>query len=74
MFFDKNLLLNIQINKKVSSINKLYKDFTEGLYALICFMLDDPIENFWYECISISLGYFQLIIYIIDESVSPIIN
>jgi hypothetical protein len=37
-------------------------------------MLDDPVENFWFECISITLGYFQLLIYIIDETVSSIIN
>ena len=65
-------LLDIQFNQKISFFAKLYKEFIEGFYALFCFMLDDPIENFWYECISILLGYFQLLILIFDETVSLI--
>ena len=71
MIAEKSPLLKIKLNKKELFIIKFYRDFVEGLYALYCFMLDDPIENFWYEIISISLGYFQLLIYVIDESVSP---
>ena len=71
MIAEKSPLLKIELNKKELFIIKFYRDFVEGLYALYCFMLDDPIENFWYEIISISLGYFQLLIYVIDESVSP---
>ena len=67
---EKNPLLIIQLNKKVSKLSQFYKDFFEGLYALFFLMLDDIFENFWYECISISLGYFQLLIYILDETVS----
>jgi hypothetical protein len=74
MIEEKSPLLNIKLNKKINPFTQFYKDFIEGLYALYCFMLDDPIENFWYECISLSLGYFQLLIYIIDETVSLIIN
>ena len=74
MIKEKSRLINIQLKEKTSKIIIFYKDFIEGLYALYCFMLDDPIENFWYECISLSLGYFQLLIYIIDETVSSIIN
>ncbi len=72
MINEKNLLSNIEINPDVSILVKIYKDFIEGLYELFCLMLDDPFENFWYECISMSLGYFQLLIYIIDETVSQI--
>ena len=67
---EKLTLLNFQLNKKLSRIRNFYTDFIDSLYSLFCFMLDDPIENFWYECISILLGYFQLLIYIIDETVS----
>ena len=67
---EKSSLLKIKLNKKELLIIKFYKNFVEGLYALFCFMLDDPVENFWYESISISLGYFQILIYVIDESVS----
>ena len=74
MIEEKNPLLNIKLNQKVNPFIQFYKDFIEGLYALYCFMLDDPVENFWYVCISISLGYFQLLIYIIDETVCSIKN
>ena len=67
---EKNPLLIIQLNKKISKLTQFYKGFFEGLYALFFLMLDDIFENFWYECISISLGYFQLLIYILDETVS----
>ena len=70
MLKEKNPLINIQINTKNSRITIFYKDFVEGLYGLFCLLLDDPIENLWYECISSSLGYFQLLIYMIDETVS----
>ena len=70
MIAEKSSVLKIKLNKKELSIIKFYRDFVEGLYALFCFMLNDPVENFWYESISISLGYFQILIYIIDESVS----
>ena len=65
-----NQIFNIQINKKISKLSIYYKDFIEGLYLLFCSLLEEPIENFWFECISISLGYIQLLIYIIDETVS----
>jgi hypothetical protein len=70
MIAEKSPLLKIKLNKKELLLIKFYKNFVEGLYALFCFMLDDPVENFWYESISISLGYFQILIYVIDESVS----
>ena len=70
MIKEKSSLINIQLKEKSSKIIIFYKDFIEGIYALFCLLLDNPIENFWYECISMSLGYFQLLIYIIDETVS----
>jgi hypothetical protein len=69
MYNEKSPLLKIHLNSELSQFSKFYKEFIEGLYALFCLMLDDTIENFWYECISMSLGYFQLLIYMIDETV-----
>lgn len=70
MINEKHPILNIKLNKELSILRQLYKEFIEGLYELFCLMLEDPVENFWYECISMALGYFQLLIYIIDETVS----
>ena len=73
MINEKHTFVNIKINKKIYQLLLFYKEFIEGLYDLFCLLLENPIENFWYECISISLGYFQLLIYILDETVSLII-
>ena len=72
MINEKILLSNLHIEKEESILTELYKNFVEGLYELYCLMLENPFENFWYECISLSLGYFQLLIYIIDETVSKL--
>ena len=73
MINEKHTLVNIKINKKIYQLSLFYKEFIEGLYDLFCLLLENPIENFWYECICITLGYFQLLIYILDETVSLII-
>ena len=73
MINEKSPLLKIQLYKELSQLSKYYKDFIEGLYALFCLMLDDPVENFWYECISMSLDYFRLLTYMRDEKVSIIL-
>ena len=73
MINEKTLLSNLHIEKEESVLTELYKNFVEGLYELYCLMLENPFENFWYECISLSLGYFQLLIYIIDETVSKLV-
>lgn len=70
MINEKYTSVNFQLNEKVSKLTLIYKDFMEGLYDLFCLLLDNPIENFWYECINVSLGYFQLLIYILDDTVS----
>lgn len=73
MINEKITLVNVQLNKKKPQLSSFYRDFIDGLYDLFCLILENPIENFWYECTSISLGYFQLLIYILDETVSLII-
>ncbi len=73
MINEKILLSNLHIEKEESVLTELYKNFVEGLYELYCLMLENPFENFWYECISVSLGYFQLLIYVIDETVSKLV-
>ena len=64
-----NQELIIKIKNK-SKISEIYKKALEGLYKLFDKILEDPFENFFYECISIIFSYFQLLIYIIDETVS----
>ena len=72
MINEKHPILNIKLNKELSILRQLYKEFLEGLYELFCLMLDDPIENFWYEVFNIIISYFQLIAFIFDKTVSLI--
>ena len=70
MIKDNNTLLKLKLKKKKLSIIAFYSSISESIYALFCFILDEPIENFWYECINISFGYIQIICYILDTTVS----
>ena len=72
MINENYLLLNLQLTKKIPALTTFFKELEDALYALFCFILDDPIEFFWFECISMSLGYFQLLIFVLDETVSLI--
>ena len=74
MIKDNNELLKLELNEKKSSIITFYNSISESIYTLFCLILDEPIENFWYECINVSFGYIQLICYILDTTVSILIN
>ena len=68
MIYENKKLLNAQIIKKEEKIK--LKKFLEGFYELFYNLLKNPIENFWWECISLLIQYFQLIIFALDEAVS----
>lgn len=70
MIKEKNPLLKLKLTKTNSCFKEFYSKFSELLYELFDFILDDPIENFWYECINISFGYMQLITFLVDSKVS----
>jgi len=72
MFKDKNPLLKLKFEKEKRELSNLFNDIFESLYALYDFILDDPIENFWYECFNIIISYLQLIAFIFDKTVSLI--
>ena len=74
MIKDNNELLKLELNEKKSSIITFYNSISESIYTLFCLILDEPIDNFWYECISNSFGYIQIICYILDTTVSILIN
>ena len=70
MIREKNPLLDIEITKKRAIFIEFYNTFAESLYTLFDLILKDPIENFWYECFNILLGYFDLIAFIFDSTVN----
>jgi hypothetical protein len=65
-------ILNAEIYKKESKFIKLFEEYLEGFYSLFYLLLKNPLNNFWWECISITIQYSQLIIFIIDDTVSKI--
>ena len=74
MIREKNPLLKLELKKEKSIIFNNINDIFECLYELYDLMLDNPIENIWYECLSIVISYFQLIALMFDKIVSKINN
>ena len=72
MLKENNSLLNLKIIKEKSLLTKVGKKFIEALYELFELLLIDPIENIYFEIISLFIGYLQIIMFIFNETVSKI--
>ena len=72
MLKEKNPLLKLKLKNENMLISIIFNNIFEAFYALYDYLLQDPIENFWYECFSIILSYLQLISFIFGENVSLI--
>lgn len=64
-----NAILKLDLSKEESSSNK-FSELYNGLFTLFYFILQKPLDNLWFECISLLIQYFQLAIFIIDSTVS----
>ena len=69
MLKEKNPLLKLELKEEKNKITKILS-FFEILYGIFDLILEKPINNFWFECIGISIGYFQIIMYLFDKTVS----
>ena len=72
MLKENNSLLNLKIIKEKSLLTKVGKKFIEALYELFELLLIDPVENIYFEIISLFIGYLQIIMFIFNETVSKI--
>ena len=71
MLKEKNPALKLKIKvENSSSVNKIF----ESLYSLYHFILNEPIEIFFLDFLSILLSYLQLIAFIFEDTVSIIKN
>ena len=70
MIREKNPLLKLTIKNRKSRLFEFYNSNSESLYELFYLIMENSIENFWYECINILLSYIQLIAYLFDPTVS----
>lgn len=70
MLKEKNPLLKLKLKKERSFIFNIKYIIFESLYSLYDLILENPIDNFWFECFNIIIGYIQLIIFMFDRTVS----
>jgi hypothetical protein len=67
---DAKKILSGEIIKKPSKLKTFIKNFLDGFFSIFYYLLKNPLDNVWWECISLIIQYIQLIILIIDETVS----
>ena len=70
MLKEPNPLKDLSLEKKPIFISSFLKIIYEGLYELFRYILEDPFENFWFECIGIVIGYLQILLYLVDKTVN----
>ena len=70
----ENNIITIKIKKEKSLFTKILNNILESLFALFELILEDPIENFWFEIISLFICYIQIIMFIFNETVSRFIS
>jgi hypothetical protein len=66
---ENNAILKVETSKKESKLRKFIEENIEGFYSLFYLILKNPLDNFWWECISITIQYSQLLIFIINQTV-----
>ena len=75
MLREKNPLLKLKLKKEKTILTIILIDnIFHPLFELFELILDDPIENFWFEIISLFICYIQIIMFIFNETVRNIIN
>ena len=72
MIKEKCSILKCKEKNNKLKISTSFNNFFESLYALYDYMLEDPIENIWYECISIIISYLQIMSFTLKKEVSLI--
>jgi hypothetical protein len=73
MLKENNPLLKLDIKEKKSYLFSIITKVLESFYVLFDLILEDPLENFWYEIVGIVLGYIQILYYLIDKTVSELL-
>ena len=70
MQIDYKNILKDEIDKKESKTREKIQYILDGIYEVFFYILKEPLDNIWWECISLVIQYLQLIIFTIDELVS----
>ncbi len=70
MLKEKNPLLKLNLIENKFILSEICVKIFESFYKLFDIILEDPIENFWFEFLSIVMGYSQILYYLVDKTVS----
>ena len=70
MNHENNAILKTDFIGKESIAFKKVEEFYEGVFALFYLILKNPLDNFWWECINLTIQYSQLLSFIINTTVS----
>ena len=66
---EKKKLMKAKMQIEDSYFSKAIKSCLEGIFLLFYHLLKNPLENFWFECISVSIQYFDMLLYLTDKTV-----
>ena len=67
---ENKAILRAEIIKNESKLRKLLEEYMEGFYSLFYLILKNPLDNFWWECISITIQYSQILVLVVNDTVS----
>jgi hypothetical protein len=70
MINEKKEILNAKININESKFNEIIKELHESFFELFYFILKNPVNNIWWHCISITIQYAQMLLLILNSTVS----
>ena len=63
-------IMKAEINKRENELTKKIDEFYNGFNELFYLILKNPLDNLWWECISLTLQYSQMILFIVNKTVS----
>ena len=63
-------LLNIELVENISKTKEIVQNILNSIYELFFHIIKTPLDNIWWECISLIIQYTQLIFFVIDDTVS----
>ena len=72
MFEKLKKLILAKMQQSDSYIQNRIRDCLESVFLVFHFILKNPLENFWWECISVIIQYADMFLYLTNKTVSII--
>ena len=74
MFKRFKKIIQAKMQQSDSYLKNRIRNCLESVFLLFYFILKNPLENFWWECISIIIQNTDMFLYLTDKTVSIIIS